>query len=241
VPRYYFSVYHWRRRLRRLFLGLAAIAAGVAGREQRRPVGRLFAAAALVWGCLAVGGTLRRLSTPPPWRVDTEKYEALAEMLPLASADRVVDVGCGTGRSLVGLAPAVDDAATVVALDVFDDRVILGNGPELARRNATAAGHSVRPVRGDASALPLAGGSADVVTACRVLHDLPKADARAALAEARRALAPDGTLGVLELPIPHDEGADPAAYWCDLLAEAGFTVTDRRTLDGDYFLLAAAP
>jgi ubiquinone/menaquinone biosynthesis C-methylase UbiE len=172
---------------------------------------------------------------------DTQKYEALASVLPLSSADRVVDVGCGTGRSLVGLVPAVGDAATVVALDVFDDRVILGNGPELARRNAAAAGHRVAPVRGDAATLPVASDSVDVVTACRVLHDLPETDARAALDEARRALAPDGTLGVLELPIPHDEGVDPAEYWPDLIADAGFTVSEQRTLDDEYFLVVARP
>lgn len=240
---YNFGVYHWRRRLQRLLVAsLAVVFGGVAWRQNRdRWFGQMLAVASLTWGLVASGRTIRTLLSPPPWHVDRTKYEALAAMLPLETADTVVDVGCGTGRSLVGLAPAIADDATVVALDVYDDRVILGNGPALARRNALEAGQSVVPVRGDAAALPVRDDSVDVLTACRVLHDLPESDARAALRDAHRVLGPEGQLGVLELSIPHDEGADPATYWRELLADAGFTVTEQRTVGTDYHLLAATP
>jgi SAM-dependent methyltransferase len=246
---YNFGVYHWRRRLGQLLFGLLAVAVGIvgSGRECDREEGRgralprLLAAGLLAWGGYTTVRTVRRITSPPPWRVDGSKYETLASMLPFGTAGRVVDVGCGTGRSLVGLAPAVPDDATVVALDVFDDRVILGNAPTLARRNAAEAGLPVAPVRGDAAALPLGNGTVDVLTACRVLHDLPRTDAERTLSEARRVLSPHGTLGVLELPIPHDEGTDPRRYWRGLVADAGFTVEECRTLDGSYVLLSATP
>lgn len=238
-----FGVYHWRRRLRRLCVGLLAVALGSVGWRlgRDRPLLRGVAVLPAVWGVAVVARTVRKLLQSPPWHVERDKYEALAAVLPLGTADTVVDVGCGTGRSLVGLAPTVAPDATVVGVDVFDDRVILGNGPALARRNAAAAGRVVAPVRGDAASLPIADGAADVLTACRVLHDLPKADAEAALRDARRALAPDGTLGVLELPIPHDDGADPETYWRELVEDAGFTVTQARTHGDSYFVLAATP
>jgi ubiquinone/menaquinone biosynthesis C-methylase UbiE len=240
---YNFGVYHWRRRLQRLFVAFLAVVFGSVAwrRGHGRWVGRMFAIVTLTWGLLTGTGTIRTLLNPPPWHVDRSKYEALATVLPLETADTVVDVGCGTGRSLVGLAPAIAADATVVALDVYDDRIILGNGPALARRNALEAGQSVVPVRGDAAALPVRDDAVDVLTACRVLHDLPKSAARAALRDAHRALAPDGSLGVLELSIPHDEGADPATYWRELLTDAGFTVTEQQTVGTDYHVLAATP
>lgn len=132
---------------------------------------------------------------------DRWKYRALREAVPYADAERALDVGCGTGRSLVGLAPAVPDTCRLVGLDVFDNRVILGNGPALARRNAAVAG-----------------------------------------LEANRVLSPDGTLGVPELPIPHDSEAAPLDYWEGLVADAGFTVEEAREVEaGGYFLIVASP
>jgi SAM-dependent methyltransferase len=238
-----FGLYHWRRRLRRLLLGLVAVGAGLIVRRcaQRRRDGGLLALVLVGWGAHTAVRALRTMLSPPPWHLDREKYDALAAMVPLDSAETVVDVGSGTGRSVVGLAPAIGPETSVVAFDVFDDRIILGNGPGLVRRNAAEAGLDVDPVRGDAAHLPFATDSVDVLTFSRVLHDLSKADAQAALADAGRVCGPDGTVGVLELPLPHDEGVPPDQYWHDLLVEAGFTVTDRRSLDGSYFLYAATP
>ncbi|MFC6837701.1 class I SAM-dependent methyltransferase [Halomarina ordinaria] len=240
---YYFGIYHWRRRGRALALGTLALAAGallaVASTRRTR---RLLAVALGLWGARTDYRTLSKLLRPPPWRLDGEKYALLAAALPLDGADRVLDVGCGTGRSLVGLAPTLAPETTVVGVDVFDDRVILGNAPALARRNAVRAGLDAAVVRGDAARLPVADGSVDVVTACRVLHDLPEAAARRAAAEAHRVCAPGGTLGVLELRITHDGSTDPARYWRDLVAEAGFDVRHVEEVErerGRYVLVVA--
>lgn len=238
---YNFGIYHWRQRVRRLVLGVFALVVGTIEARRGGLVRRVTSVGLVVVGLRTAGRPVRKLAASPPWSLDPEKYDALAGVLPLGTANHVLDIGCGTGRSLVGLAPAIRPTATVIGLDVFDDRVILGNGPTLARRNATRAGLAMTPIRGDAADLPISDDTVDVVTVCRVLHDLPEQDARRALAEARRVLSPDGTLGVLELPIPHDEGADPERYWSDLLNDAGFTVTECRVLDGEYFILVATP
>ncbi|MFD1514147.1 class I SAM-dependent methyltransferase [Halomarina rubra] len=238
-----FGLYHWRRRLRRLLTGLLAIGAGFALRRlaRRRRLCDLISLLLVGWGTRTTAQTLRKVLSSPPWHLDREKYDALAAMLPLESAETVLDVGSGTGRSVVGLAPTIDPGTRVIAFDVFDDRIILGNGPGLVRRNAAQAGLDVDPVRGDAPHLPFATDSVDVLTFSRVLHDLSKAEAQAALTDARRVCDRDGTVGVLELPFPHDEGVSPARYWYDLLVDAGFTVTDQRSLDESYFLYAATP
>lgn len=249
-PRYYFGVYHWRRRFRSLALAAVAIAvAAVVGSRTRSRSRR--AAASLVASVAAVRGfrTLRQLVGPTPWSLERAKYDALASRLPLDRADRVLDVGCGTGRSLVGIAPHVPDGTDVVGLDVFDDRVILGNGPRLARRNADRAGIDVEPVAGDAATLPLRDSSVDVATACRVLHDLPASSAEDALSELRRVCTADATVGVLELPLVPDDVAgdpDPEAYWVDRVLEAGFEIEtlERLELAGrtePYIVIVARP
>lgn len=245
---YWFGLYHWRRRFRAIGEGLVVALVGVALARRRSDRASLALAAVAV----ALGGTraVRTLSTllsPPPWGLERYKYDALARELPLAGAGRVLDVGCGTGRSLVGLAPRLPRSATVVGVDVFDDRVILGNGPRLARRNARRAGVAVEPVRGDAGAAPFVPDSFDVVTACRVLHDLPAERHGDALGELRRVCRADGTVGILELPIvPDAVDVSPERYWRTRVADAGLAVrtverVPRRDGGEPYVVLVATP
>jgi len=224
VPPYFFGVYHWRERLRRIAVSALLLVASVVGfRRGRRAVRAV--AVVVASGALYRGGdAVRRLVSPVPWALDRAKYDGLASILPLSDADRVLDVGCGSGRSLVGLAPHLPDDCLVVGLDVFDDRVILGNGPQLARRNGARAGIDASPVAGDASRLPLRDGAFDVVTACRVAHDVPEDRRAAAFDELRRVCAPDGAVGLLELPITPDGVTDYEAYWRRCLADAGLRV-----------------
>ncbi|WP_251341222.1 class I SAM-dependent methyltransferase [Haloplanus halophilus] len=244
---YFFGVYHWRERLARIVAAAALVAAAIAA---FRRGGRTLRAVAVGVGAGALyrgGDATRRLLSPPPWALDRAKYDALGSLLPLAEGARVLDVGCGTGRSLVGLAPHLPDDATVVGCDVFDDRVILGNGPALARRNGAVAGVDVSPVAGDAARLPVADGAFDAVTACRVLHDVPEAHRADAAAELRRVCADDGVVGLLELPITPDGVTDHEAYWRGCLEDAGLVVdrvatVERRRRPGEpYVAIAATP
>jgi len=245
-PTHYFGVYHWRERLRRVGLAaLTLVAAAVWGRRG----GRLRRLLALAVGGFAVvrgGDTLRRLLSPAPWALDRAKYDALAGLLPLDDVDRALDVGCGSGRSLVGLAPHLPASARVVGLDVFDDRVILGNGPQLAKRNGARAGIDVSPVAGDASQLPFSADSFDVVTACRVAHDVPETRRDALFDELRRVCADGGTVGLLELPITPAGVTDHEAYWRRCLEDAGLavqrvTTVERRRGGDPYVAIAATP
>jgi len=243
---YFFGVYHWRERLRRIVGSLLLLVASVVAFRRGRRTLRAVAVGIAAGACYRGGDAARRLCSPPPWALDRRKYDALGSILALDGADRVLDVGCGTGRSLVGLAPHLPDGASVVGCDVFDDRVILGNGPALARHNGALAGVDVSPVGGDAARLPFADEAFDAVTACRVLHDVPKADRDAAFAELRRVCADDGAVGLLELPITPDGVDDHEAYWRECLAAAGLAVdrvvtVARPTREGTYVAIVASP
>lgn len=245
---YNFGMYHWRRRLRTVLsaVGMAAVAVSIWRRSSSRRV-RLVAIAGMCGAVVRGVTVVRRVLSPPPWALERYKYDALAVEVPFERADRALDVGCGTGRSLVGLAPYVPDACTLLGLDVFDDRVILGNAAALARHNARQAGIDVTPVVGDAVRLPVATDSQDVVTACRVLHDLPASAVEPALCEARRVCAPGGVVGVLELPLtPDGVTSPPEEYWPERVREAGLEILtfDRASRKGradQYVLIIATP
>jgi SAM-dependent methyltransferase len=246
-PTYFFGVYHWRERLSRIALSTLLICAAAAAVRRGRRLVRLAAVAVGLGAAYRGGDAARRLLTPPPWALDRAKYDGLASIMPLDDIDRHLDVGCGSGRSLVGLAPYLPDDCTVVGLDTFDDRVILGNGPALARQNGARAGVDVSPVAGDASRLPFADGRFDAVTACRVAHDIPEDRRAAAFDELRRVCADDGTVGLLELPITPEGVDDYEAYWRRCLEDAGLRVervtrVERPRRPGKpYVAIAATP
>jgi ubiquinone/menaquinone biosynthesis C-methylase UbiE len=240
---YYFGIYHWQRRVRRIAVGVAVAAVGaLGGSAVATDVAFVVGLAAVVGGLWYAQPALKRLLVPSPWHVQRWKYAPLAQGIEWGEGDDWLDLGCGTGRSLVAVADAVPDSVRCLALDVFDARVILGNGARLAERNAAEAGLSAEAVCGDAARVPLADNSQDVVTACRLLHDLPREDAERTLTEAQRVLRANGTLGIVELPVTHEETDDPLDYWSTLVEDAGFAVTASGTVErGDstyYYLLS---
>ena len=106
---------------------------------------------------------------------------------------RLLDIGTGTGQLLEAVADAVS-----FALGVDASRAMLA----LARARLSHPRFDRCAVRqADMSRLPLAEGSFDTVVLQMVLHHAE--DPAAVLAEARRVLAPGGTLVVVDL-LPHD-------------------------------------
>lgn len=133
----------------------------------------------------------------------------------------MVDVGCGNGglvRGLVGL------GARVTGVEI--------SAAQLARAIAADDGRGAHYVVGQAQDLPLKTGCADAIVFMRSLHHVPIDLMPAALAEARRVLAPGGVLYVAEplaegeffalTRLVEDETAVRAAAQDALAAAPGF-------------------
>ena len=116
----------------------------------------------------------------------------------LAAGGRVADVGCGHGAS-TGLMAQAFPAADFLGIDYHEASILV------ARRRAAEAGLGDRVRFGVADAADLAPGGYDLITMFDCLHDM--GDPGAAARAARRALAADGTLMVVE-PMAGDRVED---------------------------------
>lgn len=111
----------------------------------------------------------------------------------LSAARDILDVGCGTGWWLDRLTADQRSTARLHGVELLPDRATA------AQRRVPSAEVRV----GDARELPFASGSFEVVTLFTVLSSLGSVgDVQRALGEARRVLAPGGTILVWEPRVP---------------------------------------
>ena len=130
----------------------------------------------------------------------------------------VADVGCGTGTTAIALASS---GAQVIGID--------GDPEVLAIAHAKPGADAVQWRKGTATALPIAGESADRVVMSLLLHHLGDEAKRTALAEAQRVLRAGGRLHVADWGRPR--GALPrAGAW--LLARVDDAASLREHLAG---------
>jgi ubiquinone/menaquinone biosynthesis C-methylase UbiE len=111
--------------------------------------------------------------------------------LPARPYHRVVDLGCGFGKSTWPLKTAFP-AAEVIGIDLSAPCL------ELAAERVPARGLEVAFRQADACATGLAGGAFDLVTSTMLVHELPVDQLPRLFAEAARLLAPGGVLAFLD-------------------------------------------
>jgi ubiquinone/menaquinone biosynthesis C-methylase UbiE len=118
-------------------------------------------------------------------------HQRVADQAELGSAQRVLEIGCGTGN-LALLVKRTNPQVEVVGLD--PDPKALARADRKARR----AGLSIELVRGFADELPYPDASFDRVLSALMFHHL-EADLRlATLHEVVRVLRPGGSLHLLD-------------------------------------------
>jgi ubiquinone/menaquinone biosynthesis C-methylase UbiE len=116
----------------------------------------------------------------------TTLQDPALEALDLGPSDRLLDVGCGTGR-------AVRMAAPVVA---FASGLDLSRGMVDRARTLSAGIDNVRFVEGEAGALPFDDGSMTAVLCTSSFHHYP--EPAAAVREMARVLRPEGRLVIAD-------------------------------------------
>lgn len=113
------------------------------------------------------------------------------------SAERVLDMGCGFGKSTRPLVKRYP-TAEVVGVD------LAAPGLRLAHAEAEAQGLAITYIQGDARKTGLQDASFDVVTGTMVLHEMPKEAIVETIHEAARLLKPGGEMHFLEFMMTGD-------------------------------------
>ncbi len=120
---------------------------------------------------------------------------------PILRGEMVVDIGCGAGTDLLLAARQVGPSGRAIGFDMTEAM------RDRARASAAAAGLAqVEVHQADATALPLADASVDVVISNGVLNLVPEKEK--AFAEIRRLLRPGGRLQLADIVLDAELGED---------------------------------
>lgn len=121
--------------------------------------------------------------------------EAGERLLQLAPGERVLELGFGTGNSIINMAASVGPAGRVYGIDVSPGML------EVARKKINEKGLSdrVELKTGDARELPYEEASFNAVFASFTLELFPPDDIPVVLGQVRRVLRPGGRLGVVSM------------------------------------------
>jgi ubiquinone/menaquinone biosynthesis C-methylase UbiE len=123
--------------------------------------------------------------------------------IPPRAYRRIVDLGCGFGKSTWPLKNAFPEA-DVIGIDLAAPCL------RLAVEKANAQNLDIVFKQADAAATGLADKSADLVTSTMLIHEMPLEALRSAFAEAARLLAPGGLLRFLDFQRTGDAFRDLA-------------------------------
>jgi arsenite methyltransferase len=120
-----------------------------------------------------------------------EQRRVVRETLALQPGERVLDVGSGPGLLAQEMAAAVGGSGRVQGVDASASMLAIAG-----RRRRAPGAAPIALAEADATSLPFPDQSFDVVVSTQVYEYV--ADVAAALAEARRVLAPGGRLLILD-------------------------------------------
>jgi arsenite methyltransferase len=120
---------------------------------------------------------------------------------PIVEGETVLDIGCGAGMDLLLAARRVGPSGRAIGVDMTDAM------RDRARTSAAASGlTNVEVQRADATALPLADASVDVVISNGVINLIPEKEK--AFGEIRRVLRPGGRLQLADIVLDAELGED---------------------------------
>ena len=189
------------------------------------------------------------------------RRRALKEIVD-GTAQRILDVACGTGDSTIAIAKAAAKGSEVVGVDISEGMMALVEG----KAEKAGVGDCIRLEVADGEALPYADGTFDRVACAFGIRNFEHKEK--GLAEFLRVLRPGGKAVVLELSVPRNRvvrwvydlyftrilpriggavSGDRAAYsylpasvhnfpspkeFCRMMEDAGFREVSVRTFTG---------
>ena len=138
-------------------------------------------------------------------RREHQARERGLELLEVQRGESVLEIGYGTGHSLVQLAKSVGPTGRVTGIDISSGM------RDVAQNRLAAAGVEaiVELQVGAVPPLPMESGLFDAVTMSFTLELFPLATIPIVLSECRRVLKPDGRLGVVSMATV-EGGQDPS-------------------------------
>jgi len=229
-----------------LVLGFAALVLGLRLHWRRWLV--VLSGMIGIWGAVGLVLTHTMMGgLNAPQRLPSERFLASGQ-------GRVLDVGAGSGRALIGLLLA-RPRVTGTALDIYTGFFgVADNTPERMMRNARIAGVADRAdtLKADATKMPLPDASYDAAISSYAIDHMGREGTPKAIKEVARVLKPNGEF-LLEIvnpdawttvmmPIPHlglnaHFRPDPAR-WRAMLKDAGFEVLEEGTAPATLYWLA---
>ena len=173
----------------------------------------------------------------------------MVDLLPQREG-RILDGGCGAGRTTVALGRAYG-GVRIVALDRFDSDYIEGGGQQLLERNLRLANLTSRVdiERGDLTALPFPDATFDATVSAHAIDHLG-AQALDGLREMHRVLKPGGrfllivwvpgwtmfaVVNVLSFLLASKRS------WRRMATDVGFAIADQGTFNGNWFAVLRKP
>jgi ubiquinone/menaquinone biosynthesis C-methylase UbiE len=138
-------------------------------------------------------------------RLDDLVPDRMWEAFGMPFATSVVELGAGTGMFAREFAERMPDDGTLVAVDTEPLMVAW-----MTEHLAAGPGAQITPHLADASALPLADASAELVYSVNLWHELEDLDAT--LAETMRVLAPGGVVAVVDWKAEQTPKGPPLAH-----------------------------
>jgi SAM-dependent methyltransferase len=164
--------------------------------------------------------------------------------------DRVLDAGCGSGRTTIALARVLR-SGTVTAVDRFDAGYIDDGGHALLMHNLALASLTdrVRIERADLTEMPFEAGAFDAAVSAHVYDHLGAAKQRG-LDEVFRVLRPGGrflmavwTPGWSMFAVANIFSLflTSKARWRDMAARSGFQAVDEGMFNNAWFVLLERP
>ncbi len=163
---------------------------------------------------------------------------------------KILDIGCGSGRTtvMVGLARP---QARIVSLDNFSADYIKGNGPDLVMSNARIAGISdrVQVLKSDMRQIQAGDAEFDAAVSTYAIDHLGRADVARTLKEVNRVLKPGGEfllavitpdiyMKVTYGPFPTHAGFGGPGRWIQFLDSAGFQIAEQGRTPGSLYFVA---